>query len=244
MIYDDAALYDLQYAAYRDDVPHYLRLADDQGGPVLELGAGTGRLTGALLAAGHEVVALDASRAMLDQAATRLGANDRLQLILGDMRDVDLGRRFPLVIAPFNTLMHAYTLDDQDRTLATVRRHLDVGGLFAFDLYRPRLSAMDVVRREPEWGDLAPNTDLFLVQHHDPEQQLLTSHYFLDERQADGAVRRRTAQLVQRYYHRFELERALRAGGLGRVQLFGDFGRGRLSADSPLLVGLARLSSA
>jgi len=241
MIYDQAAaLYDLQYAAYRDDVPFYLRLADDQGGPVLELGAGTGRVTEALLAAGHEVVAVDASAAMLARARERLGDRPGLRLVHGDMREVRLGRRFPLVIAPFNTLMHAYTLDDQDRTLATVTAHLEPGGAFAFDLYLPRFGPMGVVRREEEWGELAPSTELFLVQHHDPAAQLVRSVYYLDETDAEGVVRRRTARLEQRYYHRFELERALRAAGLPRVQLFGGFDRSRLDERSALMVGVAR----
>lgn len=241
MIYDDdAALYDLQYAAYRDDVPFYVRLADDQGGPVLELGAGTGRVTEALLRAGHEVVAVDASASMLARARERLAGAGGLTLLEGDMRSLSLGRRFPLVLAPFNTLMHAYTLDDQDRALSVVNEHLEEGGLFALDLYQPRFGPMGVVRREEEWAELGEGLDLFLVQHHDEERQLLTSHYFLDERTGEGEVRRRTAKLTQRYYHRFELERALRTAGLGRVQLFGGFDRRRYDATSPVMVALAR----
>lgn len=128
MIYDDAAdLYDLQYAAYRDDVPHYLRLADDLGGPILELGAGTGRLTEALARAGHEVVAVDVAPAMLARARARVTAPN-VRFVEADMRALDLGQQFALVIAPFNTLMHAYTLSDQDSTLAGVHRHLAQGG--------------------------------------------------------------------------------------------------------------------
>lgn len=243
MIYDhNAALYDLQYAAYRDDIPFYTRLAHDQGGSVLELGAGTGRVTEALLAAGHEVVAVDASAAMLARARARLGTPPGLELVQADMREFRLERTFDLVIAPFNTLMHAYTIDDQDRTLATVAAHLAPGGLFAFDVYQPRLGPLGVLRREPEWADLAPNTDLFLAQEHDPEAQLVTSHYYLDETSPDGVLTRSRTTLVQRYYHRYELERALRSAGLGRVQFFGGFDKGRLENSSPMIVGMARSS--
>lgn len=244
MIYDDALLYDMQYEAYRDDLPFYLRVAADQGGPVLELGAGTGRITEALAAAGHEVVAVDASAAMLARARERLAspiAAGQVTLMQADMRDLALDRRFALVAAPFNTLMHAYTLADQDRTLATVRAHLEPGGAFAFDVYLPRLGALGVVRSEREWeGVGGEQAELFLVQHHDGARQLLESRYHLDRRDADGVVRRTSARLVQRYYHRFELERALRAAGLTRTTWFGGFDRRRLDEDSLVMAGVSR----
>ena len=246
MIYDQAAaLYDLQYAAYRDDVPFYTRLAHDQGGAVLELGAGTGRITEALLDAGHEVVAVDASAAMLERARDRLGPRAGLTLMQADMREVRLGREFDLVMAPFNTLMHAYTLDDQDRTLASVTRHLDDGGLFAFDLYVPRFGPRGVVRVEPELvgalGEPAPGErhDVFLVQEVDELAQLATTTYFHDRTGPDGAVTRRVTVLRQRYYTRFEVERLCRAFGL-RLEVYGGFDRSRFAASSPVMACLAR----
>lgn len=244
MIYDDALLYDLQYEGYRDDLPFYLRVAADQAGPVLELGAGTGRVTAALAAAGHEVVAVDASEAMLARAKDRLAdevASGQVTLSHADMRDLALDRRFASVVAPFNTLMHAYTLSDQDRTLAVARAHLDQGGVFAFDVYVPRLGALGVVRSEREWDDVGgEQTELFLVQHHDAVRQLLESRYHLDRRDPSGVVHRTSARLVQRYYHRFELERALRAAGLTHTRWYGGFDRRRLDEDSALMVGISR----
>lgn len=249
MIYDDdPELYDLQYASYRDDIPFYLRLADELGGPVLEIGTGTGRLTEALAAAGHEVVAVDHSEAMLARAEARLArhlSSGQVRLVRCDMRELELGDAapggFPLVVAPFNTLMHAYTLPDQDATLAGVRRHLAEGATFAFDVYQPHLAQLGVLRREREWADLAgPGSELFLVQHHDPEAQLVESVYYLDEAQPDGSLRRRSAQLLQRYYTRFELQRALAQAGFGTVRLFGGFEKQRLSAASLKIVGSAR----
>ena len=259
MIYDtDAELYDLQYAGYRDDVPFYLRLADDFGSPVLELGAGTGRVTEALARAGHSVVAVDSSPAMLERATARLaraGVADRVELVAGDMRTVERTERFPLVIAPFNALMHLYTLADQDAALTRVAAHLAPGGLFAFDLYAPRFGAMGVVRSEPYWSDLrrpddaengaesgAGRSDLFLVQHNDETAQVLTSTYYHDVTSSDGQVRRSVSTLRQRYFTRFEVERALAHAGL-RLELYGGFDRSRFDAASELLVCLARSRS-
>ncbi len=242
-LYQDPALYDEQYAGYRDDLPFYRGLVRDYGGPVLELGAGTGRLSAALASSGAKVVAVDASEPMLAAArghlaAARLAQN--VELVRADMRSLELGRTFPLVLAPFNTLMHAYTPRDQDRTLATVRRHLACGGAFAFDLYLPRLGPLGVLRRETEWADVGGgHSELFLVQHHDPVNQMVESRYLLDRVAADGVVRRRTARVLQRYYTRFELLRALQLAGLGRVRFFGGFDRCRLDERSAVLVGIA-----
>jgi len=237
-----AELYDLQYRDYRDDLPFYTRLADDYGGPVLELGAGTARVAAALARAGHEVVALEPSPEMARRGQERLAAEELTSVFYhrGDMRTARLGRRFPLVIAPFNTLMHAYTLPDQDATLETVRAHLEPGGRFAFDLYTPNFGELNVLRLEPEWRHVGEGSgELFLLQTHDPDAQLLTSHYFLDTVGAHGVLTRQRFSLSQRYFHRFELERALYQNSFTRLQLYGDFNRGRFHARAAHLIGVA-----
>lgn len=244
MNYDPLAdLYALQYRNYRDDLHFYTRLADDYGSPVLELGAGAARVSAALGRAGHEVLALELSEAMIAQGKARLedAGLTNVTYLRGDMRTVRLGRTFPLVIAPFNTLMHAYTLADQDATLQTVREHLKPGGRFAFDLYTPNFSELNVLRLEPEWRNLAgPESDLFLLQTHDEDAQLLTTHYFLDVSEG-GILRRQRSTLTQRYYHRFEIERALRQNGFSETRLYGDFDRSRVSTRAPHLIGIAAL---
>lgn len=247
MLYDDPDLYDAHYLGYRDDLPFYTRLAADTGSPVLELGAGTGRVTEALALAGHEVVAVDVSPTMLAAAKERLaraGVSDRVRLVEADMRDLRLSRRFPLVLAPFNSLMHAYTLDDQDRTLGVVNSHLEEGGLFAFDLYVPNFGPEGVLRREPDFrgrppGDGVLREDVTFVQEIDRTAQLVTTTYFHDTIATDGALRRRVTELRQRYYTRFEVERLCRQAGF-RLRVYGDFDRSRFDEGSPLMVCLAR----
>ena len=243
MNYDPLAeLYELQYENYRDDLPFYTRLADDYGGPVLELGAGTARVAAALARAGHEVVALEPSRKMTQYGQTRLAeANlQNVTYVQGDMRTVRLERQFPLVIAPFNTLMHLYTLPDQDAALQTVKAHLAPGGRFAFDLYTPNFGELNVLRLEPEWNHVGgENSDLFLLQTHDPDTQTLTSHYFLDTTDETGVLRRQRSTLTQRYFYRFELERALLQNGFSQIRVYGDFDRSRFDAHAPHLVVIA-----
>lgn len=230
-----AQFYALQYADYTDDLEFYLRLAQDYGGPVLELGAGTGRVTKALVQAGIGVVALELAEQMmrLGQAAT----GERAEWIKGDMRSLELERQFPLVIAPFNALMHLYSLEDQDRTLRGVVQHLAAGGRLAFDLYNPaHIEAPGVFRYE---GRYPGGLEVFLRQEHHAAAQTLVTHYYLDQI-VEGRVHRHNHTLTQRYFTRYEVERWLRAFGF-RYRLWGGFHGQKYQADSPVMAFVAWL---
>ncbi len=140
--YEDGRYYDQAYRRRRHDVRFYTNLAVESGGPVLELGAGTGRVALAIAKAGVEVVGVEPMAPMLEQAHQRLdrlprAARDRVEFRKGDLTRLRLRRKFPLVIAPFNVWMHLYSRADIERGFATVRHHLESGGLFAFDVLLP-----------------------------------------------------------------------------------------------------------
>lgn len=242
-LYEDAALYDAQYASYRGDFAFYRGLALDTPGPVLEIGAGTGRVTAELARTAPEVVALEPAEAMRARAEANLaraGVRDRVTLLDADARRYRPERRFALVVAPFNALMHLPTLQDQDDVLGMAEAALIPKGAFACDVFAPRFGPLGVLRREASWASAGGGTtDLFLVQHHHPAAQRIESLYLLDETDADGTVRRRRSRLVQRYFHRFELERAVRGAGFGNVRAFGDFDRRPVTDEADRYVMIA-----
>ncbi len=244
MIYNLPDLYDAQYQYYRDDLLFYTALANDYGSPVLELGAGTARVSVALAKAGHAVRGIEHSQAMIKKGQEKVVKENLGKLITlqqGDMRSVELTQTFPVVVAPFNTLMHAYTLSDQDATLGTVKRHLSPGGVFAFDVYNPNFTHLNVLKREAEWEHVGgEHAELFLFQSVDMDNQVLESRYYLDTIGADRTVKRQTSVLKQRYYTRFELERLLKQHGFENVQIYGGFDKRRYSAKENLMVVLAK----
>lgn len=229
MDYDPLAeFYALQYARYTDDLEFYARLARDYGGPVLELGAGTGRVTRAVARLGVEVVALEPSGAMRELGRQHTEGLP-VEWLEGDMRALDLGRRFPLIIAPFNAFMHLYTLEEQDQALRGIADHLGPGGRLAFDLYNPaHIGPPEVLRWE---GSYEGGLEVFIRQEHLPAIQALLTHYYLDRTDAKGVVRRQTFTLTQRYFTRYELERWLRSYGFD-YRLKGGFHGKKLDADS------------
>jgi SAM-dependent methyltransferase len=140
--YDDPEYYDQAYGSRRDDVAYYVRLARLAGGPVLEYGAGTGRIALALARAGVDVTAVERSRPMIAAFRRHLSREPaevrlRVRIVPGDMRHSRLRRRFPLVIAVFNTVLHLTDRQDVESFFASVKRHLAPGGRFVFDFSIP-----------------------------------------------------------------------------------------------------------
>ncbi|MCS6915879.1 MAG: class I SAM-dependent methyltransferase [Myxococcales bacterium] len=149
--YLDPLLYDHEYRRRRRDINYYRRLARQIGTParVLELGCGSGRVLVPLLRDGHEVVGVDLSLPMLRRCKERIARlgparRARAHLIHADFRDLPLSMegkaRFPLIICPFNALMHLYTHQDLERFLGGVRARLAPQGLLALDVLMPDLS--------------------------------------------------------------------------------------------------------
>jgi SAM-dependent methyltransferase len=140
-----ARVYDPWSRSVVEDVPFYVEEAVRSGGPVLELGVGTGRVAVPIAAAGVQVVGVDLSAGMLEVAREQaeLSGVD-LDLRHGDMRDppVDVGETFPLVICPFRSLLHMETEDDRRQALRAASRGLSPEGRFVFDVFTP--SAEDI----------------------------------------------------------------------------------------------------
>ena len=138
-LYSDPLHYDLlaQMTA-PDDLPFYRQLVEARGGPVLELGCGTGRVTLPLARLGVEVVGLELSSEMLSFAVQKAGAEGlELTFARADLRSFDLERTFPLLLLPYNTLNHL--LDDASLAgaLQSIRRHMDDESRLVIDTFQP-----------------------------------------------------------------------------------------------------------
>lgn len=151
--YIDAALYDFEYSDRVADVRHYRTVAREVGDAirVLELGAGTGRVTLPLLRDGHQVLALDAAPSMLERLQAQVDAaelGEALMVLHADMRAVPRpDASCDLVISPFNALMHLYEWSDLLACFREAHRVLRPGGTFAFDVQLPDL---EWLRWDPE----------------------------------------------------------------------------------------------
>ena len=248
MNYDSLTpLYELQYYTYRDDLHFYAKLAEGAQS-VLELGSGTGRVTLHLARRGAKVTGLELSPEMLNRARNKAALeNLDLELIQGDMRSFNLERTFPLIIVPFNALMHLYNLFDQSGALERIYAHLEPGGNLALDLYVPNFGLEGVLRHEGETffdpdAD-GSRTDVFVLQRIDRVKQMAYTQYFVDTADFDGRLERSFHTLEQRYFTRFELEWMLKCAGFEGIKISGSFEGAPLDSSSYFMVVQARKPS-
>lgn len=145
--------HDLECGRYTADLPLWRELAAAESGPVLDLGAGTGRVALDLARAGFEVVAVDLEQEFLDTLRERAG-DLPIEPVLGDARTFSLpGRRFPLVLAPMQTVQLLGGADGRAAFLRSVAAHLAPGGLVAASL-ADALDCFDAEHTEPPLPDI------------------------------------------------------------------------------------------
>jgi len=142
--------HDVENGAYKADLPLWRGLAGEAPGPILDLGAGTGRVAVDLSARGHEVVALDIDPELLGALTERA---PQVTTDSADVRDFELASSFGLVLAPMQLVQILGGHAGRMAMLERVRRHLVPGGVFAAALAEPR----DAL---PEEGAVPPLPDM------------------------------------------------------------------------------------
>lgn len=217
------------------DVEFYLDCARRFGGPILELGTGTGRILLPLAEAGHEVVGLDLSAAMLDAAAAKLDERPELavraRLVQGDMTDFDLGRRFALIIIPARSFQHVVTPSGQRAALRSAHRHLVPGGHLILDLFDPNFELLFASgpadpfpreSRDPRSGQLVRRT--VVARHNDPLQQTIREILRFETFDSAGnIVTRDETSWSLRWSMRQEIAYLLELCGFETVDQYSDF---------------------
>ena len=261
--YDDPGYYTATYRRRIDDVQHYVTVVNEElarrgyrarsskasTGWVLEYGVGNGRIALPLARHGVSVTGVDHSAPMLEDLRDRLrleppDVRRRVRLRSGDMRKVRVGRRFSLVICPFNVALHLYTRQDVEQFLAKVRLHLAPGGLFVVDLSVPSLA--DLLRdpsrayhaprfRHPSTGEIVRYSERY---DYDAVRQVLfvTTEFSPQSKPDEGWM----VPLCHRQFFPQEWEALLHYNGFVVEKVRGDFLDGPLTRTSDVMVWYAR----
>ncbi|MDG0865688.1 methyltransferase domain-containing protein [Candidatus Lucifugimonas marina] len=248
-----AEWYDIFYAAADPgDLDFYHGLCRASGGPILEIGVGTGRIALPLAKDGMEIVGIDLYEPMLKVAQQRAldvaPLDGSLKLIQADMRDFDLKRKFPVVTIPARTLLLATTEEDQIDTLCRAVQHLEEDGTMAFNLFYPdpEMLADDPdeeflleVVEKPDGGRYV----LTAKNHFDLDSQLNHGTQIAEELDPKGEVlRRQELEVVVRYLYPEQVISMCQRVGLDVIEMWGDYEGSDLDEESDEIVVLARHS--
>ena len=250
-----AKYYDGAYAVKTDlvDLPFYVHLAKKLGGPVLEIGCGTGRILLPIARQGIEIHGVDNSLPMLRVLKTHLKQESRevrrnVQLHRGDMRQFRLKKKYPLVIMPFRPLQHMRTVDDQLRALASAAFHLNKNGIFAFDVFYPKFDKIpggigeEIL--ELEWRDSADTGRVirryFRKDSVDKINQIFTATFFFRTYQGDKLVKEETEPLTMSYYTYPHLRALFLLAGLEPCEEYGSFAQTPLDNSAEQMVFLLK----
>lgn len=227
-----AQVYDDWYPPLSDDDPLVATLAELAGSrAALEWGVGTGRVALPLARNGVEVHGVDASEEMLERLRAKPGA-ERVQVTLGDVSDVDVGRRFSLVFGVFNVVFNLLTQDAQVRLFENAARHLEADGTLVVETFVPdpeRLGGVPPTTARRVEGDEV----VLHAARHDPVEQRIDS--------ALVVLRAGSTEILPvpiRYAWPAELDLMARLAGLRLRERWDDWRRSPFTADAGFAISL------
>ncbi len=242
-----APYYDRTLAGFEADLPLYEAFARRLDAPVLELGAGTGRVAIALAQAGHEVVGLDRSAGMLRLARAALARRhvERVRLLLGEMTQPPLRGQFGLIVCARDSFLHLPDTEQQLAALCAARALLHPQGRLVLDLPGPA----------GDWGDWAPGARPLVLDWSEAGPQGRVSRFTtfradaalqtrvvtdIFERIApDGSVRRTVVEYTLRFVFPAELRLLIGVAGLRLDGLYGCYELEPFAAESERMIAVA-----
>lgn len=235
----EAEIYDLEYAWKTDDADYWVALADKYAGSrgaALELACGTGRVLFPVAQSGVRVVGVDHSPWMLAKAKEKFGrlpgaVQERIGLLEGDMRTLHLEQKFDLIYLPFNTFLLMKSVEDQLAVFETVRNHLKPRGVFAFDIFVPRISSLVQQPGPSPWGlevdetlgDLGVRFQRDNAKEVDSVRQIITNTFRMREYRDNVLTREWVSDLKMTYIFPRELEHLVARAGFEFVHYWGHY---------------------
>ncbi|MDI6447606.1 class I SAM-dependent methyltransferase [Anaerobaca lacustris] len=247
MDYERVARFYDSYVQTDMDVPFFLREAKKAVGPVLELTAGTGRVSIPLLLAGIDVTCVDSSPAMLGVLRDKLRAEElSTEVIQADMCELSLNRRFDLIFVPFHSFAEITDPTQQRQALSRIHDHLSDEGRFICTLRNPPVRLQSVTGRRRELGNF-PLPDgnmlsLSSVEYYDPVSKSVSGSQFYDVRRWDGCLlASMTVDLHFCLYSHYDFQSLAEAAGFVPVHLYGDYSYGPFEPEvSPFMIWVLR----
>lgn len=244
--FTDPANYDLeQAAATRRRLPYYEDLVRRFGGPVLDLACGSGLVTIPIAALCDDVTGVDLSVPMLRHARAKSSRDAaHINWIEADIRTLDLGRAFELILLTGNAFQALLTRQDQQALLHVVRRQLSASGVFVFETRNPSGHDLSDNESEEEWYTYTSEEGHAVrvtgTQRYDPIAQLMNWTTFR-RWHVGSQLHERTSRITCRFTHPHELPALLADAGLDVAWQHGDWSGSPVSEKSQHIITACRV---
>ena len=250
--YDDwAEIYDSIYSYVEEDIPFFVEEAINYGGPILELGCGTGRVTIPIAKAGINITGLDISKKMLEKTSSKIKAlkldEPEINLIHADMRNFKLNEIFSQIIIPFRGFQCLLTVEDQISTLINIKKHLNSKSRLIITLFVPSIYQMirdedvlyhyrDVIDPVNKSKNIIWNKNVF-----DQYNQIVNTRIIVDKIDNGYEVNNRIYRDFDlRYIYRWEMHHLLELCGFEILELYGDFDHSQYNESSLEMIWIVK----
>jgi SAM-dependent methyltransferase len=238
-----AALYDT-FVQVNFDIPFFLQEAQKASGEVLELMAGTGRVSIPLIEAGVRLTCVDISEEMLEVLKGKLIERKlQAELFQMDVCNLNLERQFELIFIPFHSFAEILSTQDQLSALVRIHDHLTPSGRFICTLHNPPIRSRSVDGRLQLWGKFPlkdrPGKLLFWgVQNFDPTGRIVEGMEFFEDYDEEGIlIAKKALEIRFCLLTRGEIEELAKTAGFMVENLFGDYSYSKFDGNtSPYMI--------
>ena len=237
-IYEDAAFYDEEFQNRTHDLDFFVKLAKRNGGPILELGCGSGRITIPIAQQGLEIHGIDISPPMLQRGIIKGSSlNNNLHFHLMDMADFQLKLKvkFKFIFAASNSLQHLYSDDEVRSCLKSIHSSLDQGGLCVLDIANPDWKKLNRKWEEKYLFKTIMNSEYGKLDVYARSEYIASSktlHFELEYKNIKNEVVK-LKDVKMRCFFPNDLEELCADSGLEIIHKSGNYDRYRFHEHSP-----------
>lgn len=239
-----APFYDIEHAAFDDDLDMYRNFAEMCTGSLLELACGSGRLLIPLASEGYTITGVDTSEKMLSLAHERLQEaqlSSRVTLVQQDMTTLRLSQKFCLAFVALGSFAHLTSRRAQQQALAAVRAHLNTGGTFFVDISNTDARYMENLSGQfLHQGTWRRDDGTFLTHTVSPAssqtRHLLELTHFYDQHVQGGPIQRTVVTTYLYLFERSEMELLLEQAGFVVKDVYGGYDLGPFTLESSRMI--------
>ncbi len=250
--YDNLAeIYDYEWKELKEDIDFIIEYAKKCGSPILELAAGTGRITIPVAQQGFEIYGIDNSKKMLEIGMRKLEklpekVASNIKFIEGDMTDFSLEKKFKFIFVPFNSFLLLITKKAQEECIRKIHKHLDKNGIFMVDTFSPNFKLCAEEKSDIRFlrHFYYPPENKTIIQWEYVErnmaEQVMSIDFLYEAYDKGGNFSRFVRHLDMAIIFRFEMQMMLEKNGFEIINLYGSYDKSEFTNKSSQMIYICK----